>query len=88
LVTSALGPLPAASAVAVGLFGLVKGRIDDWMIGVYIAVLALFLFMAVAGAIAISRSSYRELRDRYFNKHGLSLGEALGARRACADDQP
>ena len=75
-VTSALGPLPAASAVAVGLFGLVKGRIDDWMIGVYIAVLALFVFMAAAGAIAISRSSYRELRDGYVNKLGLSLAGA------------
>jgi len=51
----------------------VKGHIDGWMVGVYIAVLALFVLMAVAGAMAISRKPYRELRKSYLDEHDMSL---------------
>jgi hypothetical protein len=70
-VTSALGPLPAASAVAVGLFGLTSD-VDSWYVVAYLVVLVLFVLMAIAGYKAATRMPYRKLRERYCMKHGWS----------------
>lgn len=72
-VTSALGPLPAASAVAVGLFGLLDTDLAGGRLKLYIGVLVLFALMAVAGLLATLRKPYRKLRKESLGDDRVSV---------------
>lgn len=78
-VTSALGPLPAASAVAVGLFGLLDTNLAGGRLTLYIVVLVLFALMAVAGFLATLRRPYRKLRKVHLGGDRVSIGAASEA---------
>jgi hypothetical protein len=71
-VTSQLGPLPAASAVIVGLFAALSDDVDGRLPTVlFVLALALFLLMNVISMRAIGYKPYRELRDELLPDEGL-----------------
>ena len=77
-VTAQLGPLPAASAVVVGLFGAlsndVHGPVLTSMFGIAVAIFVVIVWLS---SRAIGRSPYRLKRVQALGKRGERLPEYL-----------
>jgi len=77
-VTGKLGPLPAASAIVMGLFGAFSDQVlRGTPKSLYTAALVLFVLIGALSSLAIMSKSYRKLRYERLSKHGLASDSGL-----------
>ena len=94
-VTSQLGPLPAASAIVLALFGALGPDIHGRMTVLFVIALLMLVAIAVVSSIAITYLPYRQIRrdavrelEKQVGKVMRISGRASGSLRISSSRRP